>query len=221
MVDQYITISEFSRQKFIKGGLPAEKISVKPNFVAPTVLPANHLGDYVLYAGRLSVEKGVMPLLEAWEHIDSVPLKIAGDGPLREQVLSAAARKPEQIEWVGQQTNQQVQHLMTQALLVVFPSLQPEGLGLAGLEALAVGVPVVAQRLGIMGEMIEDGKTGLLFEPNNAKDLARKIQWAFEHRLEMEKMRKACLATYEERWSPKRNYETLMAIYKKALQPST
>lgn len=215
-VDRFITLSEFSRQKFIQGGMQPEKIAVKPNFVSRTSREPTKPGNYALFAGRLSVEKGILQLLEAWKHIGTIPLKIVGDGPLRDNVIREITRF-QQAEWLGYQVNKQVFQFMANAYLLVFPTIRPEGLGLSGLEALSVGLPVIAPRLGVMEVMIQDGVTGLLFEPNNPKDLAAKVKWAFDHPAEMQKMRKACLLAYEERWSPEKNYETLIKIYEQAL----
>ena len=85
-IDAYIAISGFVRDKFVQAGFPASKISVKPNFVDPDPGERSHSGDYALFLGRLSPEKGLLTLLEAWERLPSaVPLVIAGDGPMRHQ----------------------------------------------------------------------------------------------------------------------------------------
>ena len=81
-VDIYIALTEFSRRKFIEGGLPAEKIVVKPHFVYPDPGCRAGSGGYALYVGRLSAQKGVMTLLQAWQQLPGIPLKVVGDGPL-------------------------------------------------------------------------------------------------------------------------------------------
>jgi glycosyltransferase involved in cell wall biosynthesis len=94
-VDVFIALTEFARQKFIEGGLPADRVVVKPNFVHPDPGPGAHDGGYALFAGRLSPEKGVRTLLAAWERLGAgIPLKIAGDGPLAREVARACERHP-------------------------------------------------------------------------------------------------------------------------------
>src|ERR1051326_2804154 len=91
-VDLYVALTEFARQKFIAGGLPPERITVKPNFVDPDPLPKQVRGDYALFVGRLSAEKGVELLLRAWRELDlKIPLRIAGGGPLCERLQSMAS----------------------------------------------------------------------------------------------------------------------------------
>src|SRR5215212_7679796 len=82
-VDVYIATTEFAREKFVQGGLPAEQLLVKPNFLHPAPSPGQVRGDFALFVGRLSPEKGVGTLLETWKRSRvRVPLKIVGDGPL-------------------------------------------------------------------------------------------------------------------------------------------
>ena len=81
-VDTFIALTQFARQKFIQGGIPPEKLTIKPNFV-PDPGSGKHLGEYVLFVGRLSSEKGIKTLLEAWQQNKNVPIKIIGNGPLR------------------------------------------------------------------------------------------------------------------------------------------
>src|SRR5205823_11428313 len=108
-VDAYITPTRFARDKFIEGGLPAEKLIVKPNFVNPdpgvgTADGRQAGGGYAIFVGRLSHEKGLDTLLSGWDVLrGEMPLKIVGDGPLAEDVKAAVARNPS-IEWLGRRT---------------------------------------------------------------------------------------------------------------------
>src|ERR1039458_4863508 len=90
-VDQYIALTEYGRRMFIKGGLPAEKVTVKPNFVANDPGPQELRGTYAAFVGRLSPDKGLRTLLAAWKHLPAIPLVIAGDGPLRGELEAEAA----------------------------------------------------------------------------------------------------------------------------------
>jgi glycosyltransferase involved in cell wall biosynthesis len=218
-VDVYIALSEFGRRKFIEGGLPAERIVVKPNFVAGDQVPKAQPGDYVLFVGRLSEEKGPQLLLSAWRSMHTkIPLRIAGDGPLLEK-LSGAIRdlSLSQIELLGNCPPDAVRELMQGARFLVFPSLWYEPFGMTIVEAYACGLPVVASQIGSMAEIVRDRATGLHFEPGNAADLAAKIEWAWNHPEDLVRMSQAARAEYEAKYQPSTNYEMLMDIYRGAM----
>src|SRR6478736_1738941 len=121
-VAAYIAVSEFARDLYVAGGLPDEKIVVKPNFIHPNPSPGNGGGGYALYVGRLSHEKGIATMLNAWKGShEAIPLKIVGEGPLAETV-SAAARECKNVEYLGSQPLPQVLDLMRIAEFLVVPS---------------------------------------------------------------------------------------------------
>jgi glycosyltransferase involved in cell wall biosynthesis len=213
MVDKYITLTEFARQKFIEGGLPAEKIVVKPNFVHPDPGVGEGDGGYALFVGRLSVEKGLDTLLAAWERLDKpMPLKIVGDGPLSGQVAEAAARLPK-VEWLGRRPMAEVHELMGKAMVLIFPSKWYETFGRVAVEAFAKGTPVIAAKIGAIAELVEGDRTGLHFHPGDAADLAAKVEWALAHPRELAQMRREVRAEFEAKYTAKENYRRLMEIY--------
>jgi glycosyltransferase involved in cell wall biosynthesis len=217
-VDMYITLTEFTRQKFIQGGLPAEKIMVKPNFVYPDPDPGAGRGRYALFVGRLAREKGVDTMLGAWSMIkEKVPLKIVGDGPLGPKVARAAQSFAE-VEWLGGQARDQVLKLMKDARILVFPSVWYEGFPTVIAEAYAVGLPVIASNIGNMSSLIYHGRTGLHFRPGDPKDLAVSVKWILAHPATLESMRREARAEYEAKYTAKRNYELLVAIYQALLR---
>jgi glycosyltransferase involved in cell wall biosynthesis len=218
-VDVYIALSEFARRKFIEGGLPAERIVVKPNFVAGVLAPKTAPGGYVLFVGRLSEEKGLQLLLSAWRGMHTkIPLRIAGDGPLLEKLSREIGESSlVHIELVGRRTPDEVRALMHGARFLVFPSMWYEGFPMTIVEAFASGLPVLATRLGSMAEIVQDGVTGLHFEPGNAADLAAKVTWAWNHPEELARMGRAARAEYEAKYQPSTNYEMLMDIYRGAM----
>jgi len=214
-VDVYIALTEFARRKFIEGGLPAKKIVVKPNFVHPDPGEREAPGRYALFVGRLSPEKGLGTLLKAWRSLKGIPLKVVGDGPLREQVQGVATGDGS-VKVLGRRSNEEVIALMKGAHCLVFPSECYENFPMSVAEAFACGVPVIASRLGAMAEIVEDGRTGLLFEPGNAEDLAEKVAWAWAHPREMAEMGREARREYEQKYTAEKNYEMLMAIYERA-----
>ncbi|MCA1567947.1 MAG: glycosyltransferase [Acidobacteria bacterium] len=219
-VDVYVALTEFARRKFVEGHLPADKIVVKPNFVEAGIRPSEGPGDYALFVGRLSPEKGVGVLLGAWRNLPHIPLKILGDGPLIEEAR-AAAREGDlapRVEVLGRRERSEVLDLMRRARVVVFPSQWYEGFPLTIAEAFACGVPVIASRLGAMEEIVADGRTGLHFTPGDAADLATKIAWAWAHEREMEVMGREARREYEKKYTAERNYRMLTEIYRRAIK---
>jgi glycosyltransferase involved in cell wall biosynthesis len=213
VVNLYIALTEFAREKFIQAGLPAEKIVVKPNFVDPDPGLGEGLGGYALFVGRLSPEKGIDTMLAAWERLGrKVSLKIVGDGPLAVQVDKAARQLPG-VEWLGRLSKTQVIALMKDAHVLLFPSLWYEGFPMVLAEAGAVGLPVVASELGSMLSLITPGHTGLHFHPGNPEDLAKQVEWAFTHPAELTQIRRKARAEFESKYSAEQNYRILMEIY--------
>jgi len=216
-VDVYIALTEFGRRTFLHGGLPAEKVMVKPNFVYPDPGPGNGQGGYAIFVGRLSEEKGLKTLLEAWRLVpNQVPLKIVGDGPL-DSFVREATLTDERIEWIGHRSPDEVAKLVGDAAFLIFPSLWYEGMPRTILEAFAKGTPVVASQLGAMQELIKNHHTGLLFEPGQAGPLATVVSELWNDSTKLKQMREAARAEYESLYTFEPNYQMLMTIYQQAL----
>lgn len=214
-VDAYIALSESSRCKFVQGRLPAERITVKPNFVYPDPGPGSGLGGYALFVGRLSGEKGVPTLLEAWRRLDGVPpLKIVGDGPLAAEV--AAAARAGTAEWLRELPHDAVYRLLGEAAFTVLPSQCYENFPLVIIEAFARGTPVIVSRLGAMAEIVEDGRTGLHFRAGDPDDLAFKVRALAADPAALARMRTAARETFERKFTAAVNHKAIMAIYARA-----
>jgi glycosyltransferase involved in cell wall biosynthesis len=218
MVDVYVALTEFARKKFIEGGLPAEKIVVKPNFVAPDPGRGQGGGGYALFVGRLAPEKGTGTMLAAWNRLGTrISLKIVGDGPLRDQVVEAAATQSN-VEWLGHRSVADVHALMGKADMLVFPSQWYETFGRVAAEAFAAGTPVIAANIGAVAELVEHGRTGLKFRTGDPEDLVTQVEWALSHPTELRNMREEVRAEFEAKYTAERNYRTLMEIYEAALE---
>jgi glycosyltransferase involved in cell wall biosynthesis len=218
-VDVYVALTEFARRKFIEGGLPAERIVVKPNFVSPDPGLKQGACEYALYVGRLTEEKGPRVLLKAWARLDGhVPLRIVGDGPLREELTGqVGAMGLTGTELLGLVSSEKIAGLLHGARFLVFPSVWYEGFPLTIAEAFACGVPVIASRLGSVAEIVADGKTGLHFTAGDDADLAAKVEWAWTHPNEMEGMGRAARREFEEKYTSAANCKRLMEIYELAM----
>jgi glycosyltransferase involved in cell wall biosynthesis len=218
-VDVFIAYSKFAHNKFIQGGLPANKIAFKTNFLHPAPCPGQGKGGYGLFVGRLSPEKGLSTLLAAWETLGSkVPLKIVGDGPLSQQVAEAVERVPG-VEWLGLQSLTKVYELMGEAAFLVFPSEWYETFGRVAIEAFAKGTPVIAADIGAVAELVDHGRTGLRFRPGDPEDLRAKVEWTLAHPGELAQMRREARVEFEAKYTAEQNYQILMSIYERAISP--
>jgi glycosyltransferase involved in cell wall biosynthesis len=219
-VSRYIVLNEFCRDKFIEGGLPAERVVVKPNFVdwdEPRIVPSPFPeggGEKrgLLFVGRLSAEKGIATLAEAMQLVPSAELRVAGDGPEAGRLEGVLG-----VVRLGSLSGAAVRIEMGRALALVVPSIWYETFGLVAIEAFACGTPVVASRIGALATLVQDGKTGLLFEPDSARDLADKMAWALAHPDEMAAMGRNAREQFEAEFSPEVNYRRLMEIYDEAI----
>ena len=213
MIDVYIALTEFARQKYIEGGIPEIKIRVKPNFVDPDPGVGEGQGNYALYVGRLSVEKGLDTLLDAWQMMkDCPPLKIVGDGPLTDMVVQAMKQNPS-IELLGRKSMAEVHELMGNAMMLIFPSKWYETFGRVAIEAFSKGTPVVAANIGAIAELIDAGRTGLLFEPSNPHSLAVQVESMLAHPVRTIDMRQETRKEYEVKYTASSNYQQMLGIY--------
>jgi glycosyltransferase involved in cell wall biosynthesis len=216
-VDVYIALTEFGRRKLVEGGLPADKTAIKSNFAYPDPGPGAGTGRYAVFVGRLSAEKGVTALLEAWQHLGGeLPLKLLGDGPLAAAVQAAAA-KDTSIQWLGNLSPEAVYKLVGEAAFLVLPSQCYENFPRVVIEAFAKGTPVIASKLGAMAAIVDDGRTGLHFKPGDPVDLAATVRRILGESLELARMRQAARQKFEQNYTADSNHKTLMTIYEKAL----
>ncbi len=218
-IDRYIALSNFARDQFVAAGLPAEKILIKPNFVYPDPGCRTEAGDYAVYLGRLSEEKGVATLLSAFKQLRGrMPLIVIGDGPLRTALQARADSEGlSSLQFRGWLERQEATALLKGARFLVMPSECYETFGIAVAEAYACGVPVIASALGSIGEIVDDGQTGLSFQPGDIAGLADKMAWAWDHPEMMAAMGQAARARYEAQYTATRNYAMLMDVYRAAI----
>ena len=218
-VHSYVTLTEFARHKFIAGGLPPDRIVTKPNFLHPDPGERVDSGQYALFVGRLSPEKGIGTLLAAWKLLaKGISLIIVGDGPLSARLAVEATQLGlNNVSFRGRLRRAETLQAIKGASFLILPSGCYENFPMSIVEAFACGVPVVCSRLGAMEEIVAHGRTGLHFTPGNASDLAAKVEWAWTHPGEMAVMGRAARAEYEAKYTAERNYQMLMEIYQKAL----
>jgi glycosyltransferase involved in cell wall biosynthesis len=217
-VSCFIALSEFARNKFVEGGLPPEKIFVKPNFVYPDPGARSEIGDYALFVGRLSPRKRIDTLLAAWKKLrQPIPLLIVGDSSEREMLQAEAARQGlNHVQFKGQLPRQETMTAINHARFLVFASEWYENFPVTIAESFACSTPVICSRLGAMEEIVTDGRTGLHFNSGDADDLAARVEWAWQHPEQMRVMGLQARSEYELKYTAEKNYPQLMEIYDRA-----
>jgi glycosyltransferase involved in cell wall biosynthesis len=219
-VDLYIALTDFVRDKFIEGGFPPDKLVVKSNIIFPDPGCGDGEGGYALFVGRLSPEKGLKTLLQAWKLLKrDWTLKIVGEGPLSPLVEAFCAEHRE-VEWLGALSRAEIGRVMGAAKVLVFPSEWYETFGRVAIESFAAGTPVIASRLGAMAEVGEAMRTGLLFKPGDPEDLAEKLHWILDNPVQVAAMRLAARERYETRYTMHENCRVLIQAYNTARQKS-
>lgn len=217
-VDVFVTPSAFARRKLAQAGLDPARIAVKPNFVHPDPGPGRGRGGFVLYAGRLSPEKGIRTLLEAWRRLSDGPeLVMVGAGPLQREV-EVTCRELPRVRFRGGAQLSDVLSLMAEASLVVVPSESYETFGRVVAEAFAVGTPVVASSIGPLAEMVEPRRNGALVPAGDAEALATTIRELWADPGGLAALRNGARATYEAHYTGERNLEILDGIYRRAME---
>ena len=215
-VDAYIALTSFSRSLFLRGGVPAEKLYVKPNFVAPDPGIGSERGNHFLFVGRFEEGKGIRVLMDAWRAVRNPPeLRLIGSGPLQEEVSSFAADVPG-VTVVGQVPRQRVLEELKAAYAVIAPALWYENFPLLVCEALATGCPVVAADGPNVREILQDGKAGVLFKSGSSDSLREAIEAARTTQPDLKARAAYGRGEYETKYCSDVNYETLMAVYQAA-----
>jgi len=215
-VDRFIALTDFAKKKFIEANLPRDKVVVKPNFSTPS--PENWTADAkgragALFVGRLSPEKGIQTLQEAWKNLD-IPLTILGNGPLR-GALEADGNQ--MIKLLGQKEKKNVLSEMSTSNFMVMPSIWYEGFPMIVVEAFSMKLPVITSKIGSLAEIITHGVTGLHFEAGNANDFRDKVRWAASNPAKIKIMGENAYKVYLEKYTNNSNLQFLMNIYSEAI----
>lgn len=212
-VDAYIALTPFTRDVFLRGGLPADKLYVKPNFVDPDPSIGSQRGSHFLFVGRFEEGKGIRVLMEAWRSMDRPPpLRLIGSGPFESEVREFA----DGIEGVtvfGRVARDRVIEELKQARAYIAPLLWYENFPLAICEAMATGTPVIAADVANVRDILQHGNAGLLFERANAQALVQAVRKAVDEPEAMSMIARAAREQYERCYTADANYQTLMHIY--------
>jgi glycosyltransferase involved in cell wall biosynthesis len=222
-VSTFIALSEHSRKLFVAGGIPEDRIHLKPNFLAdlvPVGIAPSQSNEF-LFVGRLAEEKGAASLLTAWEKsgLDSrARLVVAGDGPERSRLEKQAAALgiTNSVRFAGHLPPAEVLSLISNARAVLMPSLFHECFPRTLVEAMSGGRPVIASRIGALDELVT-GELGIMFEPGDTDGIAQSIRRCFDDPALADRLGAAGRIRYLNRYTPDRNFAALMAIYESAM----
>jgi glycosyltransferase involved in cell wall biosynthesis len=215
-VENYIVLTPFAKEKFEHSSLGAapQQLVIKPNFVHDPGFSAAPREAFFLFAGRLSPEKGIHFLLEAFKNMPDKKLRIAGDGPERNE-LAARYQLSHNIEFLGKRNPGEILDLMKKSLALVFPSIWYEGLPYVILEAFSTGTPVLASDLGAMHSMVKDGYNGILFKPASAAHIQSAVLQFAEHAPNMYQQARD---TYLNHYHPDKHFQSIMEIYENSIR---
>lgn len=218
-VDTFIALSEFQKKLMAKAGLPEHKIHVKPNFYpgSPAVVPWVERDDYVVFVGRISAEKGVATLIEAWRQWGAAAplLHMVGDGPLRAELEQKSAGL--RVKFLGQMSAEGAQEQIARAKLLVLPSEWFEGFPMVVREAFAFGTPAAVSDIGPLPSIVTNGFSGLVFPTAQPNALYQTINSVWGQALELERMGKNSRQEFEQKYTEEANYQVLMKIYEAAI----
>jgi glycosyltransferase involved in cell wall biosynthesis len=218
-VEVFIALSEFQRQKMTDAGLPASRVYVKPNFYPgkPNVVPWEARGPYVVFAGRLTAEKGVAALVRAWQlwGNEAPELRVLGGGGLRSELENMAAGLP--VRFLGQLSAAEAQQQIAEASLLVLPSEWFEGFPMVVREAFAFGTPAAVSNLGPLPSIVKHGESGVVFEPANPESLLNAVRSAWSAPGLLARLSQGARAEYVAKYTEEANYAQLMRIYSAAM----
>lgn len=211
-VSKYIALTEFAKDIFLNSSLKIkeEQIIVKPNFVLDNGTGMETRENFFLFVGRLSKEKGLIQLMEAFSQLETQKLILVGEGPL-ENELRKNYESNGNITFVGKKTRDEVFGLMKRAKALIFPSIWYEGLPYTIIEAFSTATPVLASNLGAMSHMIVDGYNGLLFEPASSKEIIATVH-RFD-RTAADFFYTNARKSYLEHYHPNKHYSTIINLY--------
>lgn len=217
LVDRIIVLTPFAKQKFISSslGIPESKFLVKANSVDDyEVLAFNKRANYVVFVGRLSPEKGIDVLVEAAKHT-AITIKIVGDGPLQDLVMSSS-KAYKNIEYIGQQSHNQVIKLIQHSRGLMLPSVCYEGLPNTILEAFSTGTPVLVSDIDNLNQIVSNQQNGFTFNTGNSFDLAKKINQLI-HSNQWKALAAQARQNYETHYTHEMNYQNLIRLYQELI----
>lgn len=220
-IDRIIVLTSFFKEKLAEFGIKKDRMDIIPNFYDPHTMNEIErdeiIGEYVLYFGNLSSWKGVKVVIDAIKKTEKpLILYIVGDGPQRNE-LEQCANGDTRIHFLGHQSQEQLQRIISNARFVIVPSILYENFPNAILESYGHKKAVIGSNIGGISNMIIDGVTGFLFEPSNVDELISKIEILFDNETLTLQMGKAARNHLDNFYSATSHYQKLLNVYQKVI----
>lgn len=213
----FVAVSEHVRDVYVRAGFPADRIFAKPNVVTGGSLIDEAVDNQLAYVGRLSPEKGIESLLEAWRRANRPGrLVIAGDGP-SDGVLRSMADGDDTVSFLGRLTPDEAIVVMARSKAIVIPSLWGEPFPRTGVEALSVGTPVFGAASGGIVELIVKERAGAVYPAGDVDALSRLIGRLFSDQQWASRLREDARAVFAERYAPQVILKRTEEIYRWAI----
>ncbi len=220
----FIALSQFSKDKFLEGGLPGERIFIKPNFLKDPLIDYKDIEinpkkkNRFIYVGRISSEKGVEDLVNCWLMNDiGAELYMVGDGPAKPR-LEKLSKRDKSVKWIGEVSRMEILKMFSESKAVIFPTKWFEGQPLVLLEALSMGCPVITSKIGNPQDIIEDGVTGLHFTPGDVRELHQKIKFVQNNPEKLRELSNHARKAYLKKYTPEQNIRQIDEIYSVAAE---
>lgn len=215
-IDAYIAPSEFIKEKLSVNGFDGSKIYHIPTFTAGSISAEEpSVGDYGLYFGRITEEKGVDVLVQAYEQLEDSRLVIVGDDTTSEGTALKAyvkKRKLSNIEFMGFKKGPELESIIKKSRFILIPSLWYDNLPNTALEAFLYSKPVIASGIGSLPELVTDGYNGYLFGPGNVRELMGLIKRMQDEAL-VEKLGANSLKILTDKFTAESHYSSLMGLF--------
>jgi len=223
-IDRFIAVSEFQKQQLIRLGVSDKKLTVLNHFIDTVPVENKMKGYYFLYVGRITKDKGIKVLLDAYALLDDgrLPLMIVGEGEELENWKSYSVKLglSNDVKWLGFKNGSELDEFYQKSLVLINPSLLNETFGLTCLEALARGKPVIASHVGAFPEVVSDGVDGVLVDADDAAALALAMKEMVTQPNVALNMGQKGLEKVKNRFSRHHHYHKLMEIYNEVINSS-
>jgi len=218
-IDLLISPSHFLRKKHIAMGINPRQITTIENFKAlETYRPHYEHDNYILFFGRVVLEKGIKTLIKAFGDLPDIPLRIAGNGPDKELLQKFTQDQDiKNVEFVGFKTGDDLAHLIKNATFTVVPSEWYENCSNTVIEAFAYGKPVIGSDIGGIPEQVLHGRNGYLFQPGNVQQLSGLIRKLYDSPDLVRQMGMEARRTVETKYSDERHYKRLLDVYRRLI----
>lgn len=209
-ISRYIALTEFGKEKFIKGGFESEKIIVRSSSLSDNIRIKTKRLKKAVYVGRLAKEKGISTLISAWRDIPYL-LEVYGEGKTK-------LEKSKNVIFKGHRPSEEILRAISESSFLILPSEWYENLPNVIIESFSTKTPILSSDSPNLKNLIEKPGAGLTFQMKNAQDLKRKAIWMFNNKKALKKMEGKALKEFKKYYSPEKGYSSLIKVYLSAIK---